>query len=168
MERLSLSFFSRHTVEVAKGLIGKTLVFGKYQGIIWETEAYRGLDDEASHAFRKTPRSSIMFGRAGMSYVYFIYGKYHCLNIVSEQDGEPGAVLIRGIKLIKPSLLLNGPGKLCQTLGITKLHNGLDLLSHEDFYVMEGQENASVYQATPRIGIRKAVDKHWRFVAALS
>lgn len=167
MNRLSLSFFSRDTVEVAKDLIGKILVFGNYQGVIAETEAYKGQDDEASHAFRGvTPRSSLMFGRAGISYVYLIYGKYHCLNIVTETDGQPGAVLIRGIKLFQPSLLLNGPGKLCQKLEITKFHNGLDLLRHEDFYVTSGQGD-TVYRATPRIGIRKAMDKPWRFVANL-
>lgn len=165
MKRLPLSFFSRHTVDVAKDLIGKILVFGNYQGIIIETEAYRGKDDEASHAFRGiTPRSSIMFGRAGISYVYLVYGKYYCLNIVSELDGKPGAVLIRGMNLLEPSLLLDGPGKLCQALGITKQHNGLDLIHHQDFYVAEEQKNLT-YKTTPRIGIRSAIDKYWRFVA---
>lgn len=166
MERLGFSFFCRHTAEVAQDLLGKMLVFGSYQGVITETEAYRGKDDEASHAFRgMTPRASIMFGRAGVSYVYFIYGKYYCLNIVTEAEGQPGAVLIRGIKLINPSVSIVGPGKLCQVLGITTLQNGLDLVTHQDFYVGSGQEN-NVFQATPRIGIRKALDKHWRFVMA--
>lgn len=164
MTRLGISFFARHTVEVAQDLLGKILVFGSHQGIITETEAYRGKDDEASHAFRGiTPRSALMFGRAGMSYVYFIYGKYHCLNLVTEPEGEPGAVLIRGIKIIKPAALIKGPGKLCQIFGITKLHNGLDLLTHNNFYVGEGEKN-TVFQATPRIGIQKAINKHWRFI----
>jgi DNA-3-methyladenine glycosylase len=70
-------FFCRHTHTVAQALLGQVLVFGSYQGIITETEAYRRQDDEASHAFRgMTPRASIMFGRPGMSDVYSIYGKY--------------------------------------------------------------------------------------------
>ncbi len=85
------------------------------------------------------------------------------MNIVTELEGEPGAVLIRGIKIIKPATLIKGPGKLCQTFGITKLHNELDLLTHDNFYVTTAEEN-TLYKATPRIGIRKAVDKHWRFI----
>ncbi len=164
MEKLGVSFFCRHTTKVAQALLGQILVFGSHQGIITETEAYRGQDDEASHAFRgMTPRASIMFGKPGLSYVYFIYGKYYCLNIVTESEGEPGAVLIRGIKLINPLLSITGPGKVCRTLGITTAHNGLDLTTRDDFYIACGQESNS-FQSTPRIGIRKAIDKHWRFV----
>lgn len=157
-------FFCRHTTKVAQALLGQILVFGPYQGIITETEAYRGQDDEASHAFRgMTPRTSIMFGQPGLSYVYFIYGKYYCLNIVTEPEGKPGAVLIRSIRLVNsPSIPIIGPGRVCRTLGITTAHNGLDLTTQDDFYVGSGQGNG-LFQATPRIGIRKAIDKHWRF-----
>jgi DNA-3-methyladenine glycosylase len=165
MKKLARSFFCRDTIKVAQDLLGQVLVFGSYQGIITETEAYRGEDDEASHAFRgMTPRSSIMFSQPGVSYVYFIYGKYYCLNIVTEAEGDPGAVLIRGIKLINPPYTnIAGPGKICRTFGITTAHNGLDLTTQHDFYVTSGQAN-NIFQATPRIGIRKAMDKNWRFI----
>lgn len=165
MERLGPAFFGEHTTNVAQALLGKTLVFGAYQGIITETEAYRGQDDEASHAFRgMTPRASIMFGRPGLSYVYFIYGKYYCLNIITEPEGKPGGVLIRGIKLINSSLPISGPGKICRVLGITTIHNGVDLTTHNNFYVASSGHTNFAFQSTPRIGIKKATDKHWRFV----
>jgi len=135
MLRLDNSFYNRHVVYVAKNLLGKTLVFGKVKGIITETEAYRGADDEASHAFSWTPRSSIMFGPPGYSYIYFIYGMYHCLNIVTEEKNSPSAVLIRGLKL--PDIHLNGPGKVCKYLGITREHNGINLVTDNNFYLTE-------------------------------
>lgn len=160
---LPSKFYNRHVVEVAQDLIGKTLVFGKHQGIITETEAYRGSDDEASHAFKgPTTRSEIMFGPSGYSYVYLIYGMYYCLNIVTEPLGSPSAVLIRGLQL--PNIHLNGPGKICKYLGITKTHHGINLINHHSFYVTG--KNIIPYQATSRIGIKKGVDKLWRFVAA--
>lgn len=85
------------------------------------------------------------------------------LNIVTEAEGEPAAVLIRGLQL--PSLHLNGPGKLCNYLGITRAHNGIDLINNSTFYVTD---NAPIphYLTTTRIGIKKAQDKLWRFVSA--
>jgi DNA-3-methyladenine glycosylase len=138
-KRLTRDFFNRPTVQVAQDLLGKIMVFGSFGGIITETEAYVGQDDPACHAAKGiTPRNAIMFGEAGFSYVYFIYGMYHCLNFVTEEEGFPAAVLIRGIQLIKPSPhLLNGPGKLCRHLGITRDHNGIDLTLHDSFYVKE-------------------------------
>lgn len=169
MEKLGSAFFCKNTINVAQALLGQSLVFGSYQGIITETEAYRGQDDEASHAFRgMTPRASIMFGRPGLSYVYFIYGKYYCLNIVTEPEGEPGGVLIRGIKLINPSLPISGPGKICRALGITTDHNGLDLTTHSNFYVASSGQTNFAFQSTPRVGIKKATDKHWRFIISPS
>lgn len=162
MLKLDNSFYNRHVVEVAKNLLGKTMVFGKVKGIITETEAYRGADDEASHAFSWTPRSSIMFGPPGYSYIYFIYGMYHCLNIVTEEKNSPSAVLIRGLKL--PDIHLNGPGKICKYLGITREHNGINLVTDNNFYLTEGIINAATYTSTARIGIKKAIDKQWRFL----
>lgn len=160
--RLDKSFFNRHSVEVAKDLLGKVLVFNEFKGIITETEAYRGLEDEASHAFRgMTPRTEVMFGEPGYSYVYFIYGMYHCLNIVTEGKGTASAVLLRGLLL--PSIHLNGPGKLCRYLGITREHSAINLIGNESFYVTEGVDIVT-YDITPRIGITKAIDKPWRFV----
>ena len=162
--KLCDDFYNRSVVEVAQDLLGKTLVFFNFRGVITETEAYRGADDEASHAFKgPTPRSSIMYGPPGYSYVYLIYGLYHCLNIVTEAEGNPAAVLIRGLQL--PRVHLNGPGKICKHLGISKAHHGIHLVSSDDFYLNDGLHTIP-YQATPRIGIKKATDKLWRFVAS--
>lgn len=162
MIKLDTSFYQQDVVTVAKALIGKTLVFGDFKGIIMETEAYRGRDDEASHAFRGiTPRTKIMFGAPGYSYVYLIYGMYYCLNIVAEAEGNAAAVLIRGLKL--PDIYLNGPGKLTKQLGITKMHHGIHVVSSDLLYVTGGTNSLAI-EATPRIGIKKAIDKLWRFV----
>lgn len=162
--RLTADFFNNHVCQVARDLLGKRLVFGKYEGIITETEGYRGADDEASHAYRFTKRSAIMFGPSGRSYVYLIYGMYHCLNIVTEEKDSPSAVLIRGLML--PDIYLSGPGKICRHLGITMKENGIDLLSNHDFYVTEGIVPKEII-TTPRIGITKAKDKLWRFLMSL-
>lgn len=164
--RLSDSFYKRNAVEVAKDLIGKNLVFNNYRGIITETEAYRGSDDEASHAYKGVSnRSAIMFGPPGYLYVYMIYGMYYCLNVVTEETGWPSAVLIRGLKL--PDIYLSGPGKICRYLGITTSHNGINLADSNNFYLTEGMniENITI---TPRIGIKKAIDKPWRFIAKIT
>lgn len=163
--KLSFDFYHRHVVDVAKDLLGKKLVFGNHEGIITETEAYRGSDDEASHAYRgRTTRSEIMFGAPGYFYVYLIYGMYHCLNIVTEGEGQPSAVLIRGVKL--PHVHLDGPGKICRHLGITRQENGINLVESDHFYVTEGVKVEKII-ATPRIGIRKATDKLWRFMVGV-
>lgn len=160
--KLQKDFFNRPTVEVAKDLLGKSLIFENFKGLITETEAYRGFDDEASHAYKgSTTRAAIMFGEPGYSYVYLIYGIHHCLNIVTESNGCPGAVLIRGLQL--PSLNLDGPGKICQHLGITRQHNGLNITTHPHFYLENGIDSFT-YKTTSRIGIKKATDKLWRFI----
>ena len=139
---LGKKFFSQPTVDLAKALLGKYLVFGNLKGIIVETEAYLFKDDPGCHASRgMTARNAPMFGPAGRTYVYFIYGMYHCLNITGGKQGEGEAVLIRalepvqGIELMqkrrktkKIENLCNGPGKLTQAFGITKKHNNLSLL----------------------------------------
>lgn len=164
MFRLPYKFYNRNTVEVARDLLGKRLVVGNLSSIIIETEAYTGIDDEASHAFKGiTKRSKIMFGRAGHIYVYMIYGMYYCLNIVAENEGQAGAVLIRGIRLPNCDNLI-GPGKVCRWLGVTTDHNGIDLLNHKEWSLHCGLGNLP-YTAAPRIGITKAADKLWRFIA---
>jgi len=164
VNRLPRDFFLRHVVDVAKDLVGKSLVFGHHIGIITETEAYGGNEDPASHAYRGiTPRTQVMFGDAGFSYVYFIYGMYHCLNVVTGPVGSAAAVLIRGLRV--DSLHLNGPGKLCRHLAITKQHNGIDLTQTPDFYLADTLLQPKV-NITPRIGIKAATDWPWRFVLA--
>lgn len=168
MKRLKKDFFNRPTLLVAEELLGKVLVFKQYKGIITETEAYMGFDDPASHAFKgETPRTKIMFGKPGFSYVYLIYGMYHCLNIVTEKAGFPAAVLIRGIQLLDDSdTHLNGPGKICRYMGITKAQNEIDITMNKEFYV--GCVNQKFkFSKTPRIGIKVGTDKLWRFLAKI-
>lgn len=164
--RLPRSFFEKPTLNVAQELLGKVMVFQNHQGIITETEAYIGIDDPACHAARGlTPRTQVMFGPAGYSYVYMIYGMYHCLNFVTEAEGFPAAVLIRGLKLLTPlQTHLNGPGKLCRHLGITKAENGIDLITDETFYLRDPKTPPPSFISTPRIGIKVGVEKPWRFV----
>ena len=184
MERLGRDFFRRHTVEVAGSLIGCILARRFEDGIaaavITETEAYRGADDPASHAHRGvTPRNRIMFGEAGMLYVYFSYGMHHCMNVVTEEDGQPGAVLLRaavpvqGLERFRANRpkapekqWMNGPGKLTAAFGVDLGFNGLDLANggQEDLMILPG---ASLpWTATPRIGISKGTELPWRFLAA--
>lgn len=169
LKRLKRDFFNRSTLTVAKELLGKVLVFNDYQGVITETEAYMGFDDPASHAFRgKTKRTEVMFGKPGFSYVYLIYGMYYCLNFVTEEEGFPAAVLIRGLRVFDPKtqkeIHLNGPGKLCRYLGITREHNAIDIVRDKHFYVGCIRQSMQ-FKTTPRIGIKVGQDKPWRFVS---
>ncbi|MBE3583887.1 MAG: DNA-3-methyladenine glycosylase [Limnochordaceae bacterium] len=135
------------------------------RGRIVETEAYMGPEDRAAHSYggRRTARNEVMYGPAGVAYVYFIYGMYYCFNIVAASPGVPQAVLIRALEPLSgleemaarrglswplpPSdskaglrarrLLTSGPGRLCQAMGITREHNGLDLTTSELFCVSE-------------------------------
>lgn len=160
---LDINFYKKNTVKVAKDLIGKKLFVGPYEGIIMETEAYQGSDDEASHAYRGiTQRNTAMFGPPGHAYIYMIYGLHYCLNIVTEEMGQPGAVLIRGL-LLSNETYLNGPGKLCKYLKLDKSYNGLSLIDNTHFYITEGIKASNII-VTPRIGIKKAVEKPWRFL----
>jgi DNA-3-methyladenine glycosylase len=162
---LSRNFFNRPTLTVAEELLGKILVYKSVRGVITETEAYSGFTDAASHAYRgRTPRTEIMFGPSGYAYVYLIYGMYYCLNVTTEAENFPAAVLIRGLKLLTPPHLhLNGPGKLCRQLGITTAHYGTDLTSAPEFYIADSPLKPA-FTVTPRIGIKVATDLPWRFV----
>lgn len=164
--KLEYEFFNRDTVEVAKYLIGQYLIFNNYLGMITETEAYRNSDDPASHAYRgPTPRSKIMFNRPGVSYVYLIYGMYYCLNFVTDKADTAGAVLIRGLNIIQPmNHHINGPGKICKYLGINKNYNNIDITNNANFYLLSNNLDTIKYNAMPRVGIKVATDKLWRFV----
>lgn len=163
--RLTREFFLAPTLTVAKNLLGKTLVLDSKRILINETEAYLGKDDPACHAAKGlTPRTAPMFGPGGFSYVYFIYGMYHCLNFVTEPEGFPAAVLIRGGYDTESGINYDGPGKLCRHLGITKLtHNNIDTVIASNFYV-EDRGLKPQFQCTPRIGIKVGTDKLWRFI----
>ncbi len=151
---LSREFYARDTHVVAKELLGKIIVRSwrgkKYSARINEVESYVGEDDLASHARRgRTPRTALMYGEAGHAYVFLIYGMYHCLNIVTEQEGFPAAVLIRGADAF------NGPGKLCRGLNITMAQNGLDLTTSPKLFIADDGFSvpAADITATPRIGV---------------
>jgi DNA-3-methyladenine glycosylase len=183
---LNKTFYEPGTLKVARALIGKKLVrqIGglELSGMIIETEAYCGKEDSACHAHRgKTKRNSVMFGPPGHAYVYFTYGMHYLLNMVTEAEDKPCAVLIRAILPIagleemearrkrKGPELTKGPAKLCQALGIDKSLNGWNLTSGDQLWV-EDYKNipAKLITATPRIGIDYAKEQHrkalWRFV----
>lgn len=162
--KLNYNFYNQHVVDVAKNLLGKRLFCGTFFGIIAETEAYRGSEDEASHASKGvTPRSSVMFGLSGRAYVYMIYGMYYCFNIVCEPLGQPAAVLIRGLRMT--DIFLDGPGKICRYLSINKKYNAYDIVKSNYLYLKNGfLVDEKDYIATSRYGIKKSLDKKWRFV----
>lgn len=178
--KLQKEFFTQPTLRVAENLLGKVLVRNdgekEIKAVITETEAYRGLDDKASHASRGiTPRNKIMFGPAGRAYVYLIYGMHYCLNIVTEREGYPAAVLIRGVKIINESgdvfagKLLNGPGKLTKFLNIDKNLNGENILTSDNLWLEDSGGHIGARAKIckgPRIGVDYAGEwakKPWRF-----
>ncbi|WP_375327407.1 DNA-3-methyladenine glycosylase [Candidatus Tisiphia endosymbiont of Nemotelus uliginosus] len=163
---LPKTFYERDTLTVSQELLGKILCFNNITAQIIETEGYRGEDDPACHAARgMTPRTKTMYGPAGTAYIYLIYGMYYCLNIVTENEGFPAAVLIRGVIQQTPvPYLLDGPGKLCRALGINKAYNGCDMTLNQSFCVIDIGHTAK-FVSTPRIGISKGQDKLWRYLA---
>lgn len=162
--KLTREFFNRSTIQVAQDLLGQYLIFYDQIGYITETEAYIGASDPACHAAKgRTKRTEVMFGPAGYSYVYLIYGMYHCLNFTTEEEGFPAAVLIRGIKLVtEPKIHLNGPGKLCKFLAINKSYNQLDITKNPHFFVAQSEKKYQ-FITTPRIGIKVGMELPWRF-----
>lgn len=176
---LKRSFYARNTVDVARSLLGKVLVHGATAGRIVETEAYLGGEDLAAHSARGvTPRTRVIFGPPGHAYVYFIYGRYECLNLVAEPESTPGCVLIRalepvaGIDLMRrrrPQArriedLASGPAKLTLALDVTRAHNGRDV-TRGTLVVRElAEEPPFTIQVTPRIGITQCADWPLRFL----
>ncbi len=171
MERLTRTFFERPTVQVARELLGAELVVAsKGRGIITETEAYVGQNDPACHAARgRTKRTEVMFGPAGYSYIYLIYGMYYCLNVVTEAEGFPAAVLLRGVLVeAVEEKQTNGPGKLCRHFGLSKAQNNMDMTTPDAplFFRADPARTLPEHHATPRIGIRQGKEQLWRFVMA--
>ena len=180
---LPRSFYDRETEVVARELLGTVLECetedGTASGIIVETEAYLGEHDLACHAaVGRTARTEHLYGAPGISYVYFIYGMYWCFNAVTRAEGMPSAVLVRalepleGIRLMhqrRPGIkkdvdLTNGPGKLCQALGITGAMTGKPL-QRKPIVIRDGQAVAdNDVEITTRIGITKSADWPLRFV----
>ena len=178
LKKLNREFFNRKTEIVAEDLLGKYLVRetvnGNMVGKIVEVEAYLGPNDKASHSYnyKKTERTKIMYGKPGTLYVYFIYGMYFCLNVITEPEGMPCAVLIRklypidGIELmienrkVHPGKnfknLIDGPGKLCMAFNITKEEfNGKDSCSiGSRLYFTQGEKiDQKNIMKSKRIGI---------------
>lgn len=174
--RLPKEFYARDTIEVARDLLGCRLVHRmpdgrRLSGRIVETEAYLGADDPAAHSFggRRTARTEAMFGKPGLSYVYFIYGMYFCLNVVTAEEGIPEAVLIRALDPVEgfrqptDPRAAAGPGKLCRAMHITREHNALDLVTSQTLWIERDQIIAAheIIEG-PRVGIGDRHDAvHW-------
>ena len=184
---VELSWLERPSTEVAPDLLGCTLVRqlpnGQIlQGLIVETEAYSP-GDPAFHAYqRRTERNKIVFGPAGRTYIYLIYGIYHCFNIVTDQDGVPSTVLIRALQLSVPAEINSefqqnpqrfaaGPSKLCHVLQIDRSLNGTVLqpgqplwLEHRQCQFQQRLDcQAIAFVQTTRIGLSKGIDLPWRW-----
>jgi DNA-3-methyladenine glycosylase len=173
-KRLTKAFFNRSVHRVAPDLIGATLLFGGVGGTIVEVEAYHHTDPAAHSYNGPTPRNRVMFGPPGFAYVYRSYGIHWCLNFVCEQEGSASAVLIRALEptygipamrrrrgLPNEQSLCSGPGKLCQALGVTDMHNALplDVLP----FALHAATSKSEVMIDVRIGITKAADLPWRY-----
>lgn len=179
---LPRAFYARPTETVAKALLGTILVRREGEATtaarIVETEAYFGRDDRASHGYAGlTARTRVMFGPPGHAYVYFIYGNYNMLNIVTERAGEPAAVLIRaaeplvglGVMAARrgvpgPRGLTDGPGRLCRAMNITRTLNGVDLTAEDAPLYIAGRHGPAprIVTAT-RVGITHDRDRLQRY-----
>lgn len=180
--RLARPFLARASVDVAPELLGHDLVRRTPQGAVLrarivETEAYAE-GDPASHSFRGvTPRTAVMFGRAGRLYVYFTYGMHWCMNVVTGPDGEGSAVLLRagepleGLEEMRRRRgrtaareLCAGPARWAQAFGVDGTLNGADLVRGTEIWI-ERTEAVPVgaVEVTTRIGVRVGTDRPWRF-----
>src|SRR5713101_3049277 len=172
--RLRRSFFDRSVHKVAPEMIGATLLIDGVGGTIVEVEAYHHTDPAAHSYIGRTNRNAIMFGPAGVAYVYRSYGIHWCLNFVCEREGSASAVLIRAIKptvglatmrrrrgVGDERLLCSGPGRLTEALGVTRAHNGL-ALDGPPFELRRRSKKVEI-AVGKRIGITKAVDEPWRY-----
>jgi DNA-3-methyladenine glycosylase len=164
-KKLTRSFFQRTADEVARALIGKILVRrleGKLlRARLIETEAYLGPDDLASHASKGlTPRTEVLFGPPGRTYVYLVYGLHEMLNFVVGATGQGQGVLIRAADPLDGwAADLSGPGRLTRAFQITRLQNDLDLTGTE-LYLQDNPDDQPVVRTTKRIGIDYA--QHWK------
>jgi len=182
-QKLSRSFYSQPTLDIARALIGSILVDGRTANErrlkIVEVEAYIGEDDPACHAARgRTRRNQVMYGPAGHAYVYFIYGMYYCLNIVTEPEESPAAVLIRAAEPLSGEFEINprtgepyipnGPGKLSRAINLDLRQNGLDLVEGGMYVVSRiatgaGSAGRVKIETGSRIGISAGQERKWRF-----
>ncbi len=170
---MTKKFFARDTLVVARDLVGMELerrVGSKtIRAMVTETEAYCGFEDKASHASRgKTKRNAPMFGAAGTIYVYLIYGMYWCLNIVTEREEYPAAVLIRGIKILPDGPVVTGPGRVCRALKITGILSGKNIFDKRTGLALGNWvAKPQRIKRTRRVGVDYAgtwSQKPWRFL----
>jgi DNA-3-methyladenine glycosylase len=181
--RLLREFFTQPTLSIARQLLGMRLVRVeqgiRLAGTINEVEAYRGEEDQGCHAKAgRTKRTQVMFGPPGHAYVYFTYGMHWCLNFVTEMEGFPAAVLLRGIEPTEGleiiaarrggqprELWTNGPGKICQALGIDGRLNGADLCAAGSELFIEQGEPIPDESVTigPRVGLN-SVPEPWKSI----
>jgi DNA-3-methyladenine glycosylase len=160
-------------LQVARSLLGKYLMRKNGRrtlaGRIVEVEAYIGVEDRACHASKgRTPRTDVMFGPAGVSYVYLVYGMHHCFNIVTERAGHPSAVLVRAVEDAATHQLIDGPGRVCRFLAIDRGLNRVDLTVGKVLWVEDRGERVgrSKIAVGRRIGVEYAgswANKPWRF-----
>ncbi|WP_033168104.1 DNA-3-methyladenine glycosylase [Clostridium sp. KNHs205] len=183
--KLSREFYRQDGINLGKALLGKVLVHeseeGITKGIIVETESYMGVIDAAAHSYKgkRDGRCNIQYNEGGYAYIFLIYGMYNCMNIVANKENIPEVVLLRALeplegidimekrrKNTKFKMLLNGPGKLCQGMGITKEHYGLDLCNSK-LYLEEPKKSEKIeIETSKRINIDyagEAKDYLWRF-----
>jgi DNA-3-methyladenine glycosylase len=160
-------------LDVAPGLLGSRFSHGGVTVRLTEVEAYDGADDPGSHAHRgPTHRNRVMFGPSGRLYVYFTYGMHHCCNVACGPEGQASAVLLRAGEVVdglevararRPGAsdrdLARGPGRLCKAMGIDLADNGVDL-SHA---IALATVPAGAVSTGPRVGLRHAADRPWRF-----
>jgi DNA-3-methyladenine glycosylase len=166
----------RPVLEVAPLLLGATLRHGEVACRLTEVEAYAGEQDPGSHSFRgRTPRNAVMFGPPGHLYVYFSYGMHWCANVVCGPDGMASAVLLRageivdGVEIARARRtaarrdrdLARGPARLCEALGIGEDQYGHDLSVPP--LTLEIGAPAPEVNTGPRVGLREAADRPWRF-----
>lgn len=184
--RIERKFYMRDAVTVGKDILGKIIVKKTADGRIMsgritEVEAYMGITDKASHSYggRRTKRTEVMYKEGGYSYIFLIYGMYECFNVTVGREGDPQAVLIRGVeplenknlmqekrKVKKEKDISNGPGKLTKALGITREDNGADLTAGENIWLEDDGYKVKDIVETTRIGIDYAEEdalKPWRF-----
>jgi len=190
---LNKEFYKQGALTLAKELLGKVVVRTvdnvTLKAKIVETEAYIGEIDKASHAYngRRTERTEPLFREGGISYVYFIYGKYYCFNVISGVEDKGEGVLIRALEPLnefdylaqkrfnqnydeltesKKKAITNGPSKLCMAFSIDKSENYIMLYEKGNFYIEDGEIDDFEIVETTRIGIdyaEEAIDFPWRF-----
>ena len=173
--RLTRAFYARPVLEVARDLLGRTLCRRRpggtaLRGRIVEVEAYDGPQDLACHASRgRTKRTSPMFERGGIAYVYLVYGMHHCFNVVTGDADYPAAVLIRATEPPGDGLRASGPGRLTGAFEIDRSLDGTTLLGDELWIEAGVPVPSDAVRRTPRIGVDYAgewADRPYRFLIA--